>query len=347
MPTIRDVAIHAGVSISTVSHVINHTRFVDPETEERVRTSIQQLGYRPNSLARSLRRGTTNTIALIVPDISNPFFADLARAIEAAGFAEGYNVILCNSAGSAEKEEMYIRMLLSKQMDGFILVSSSSSPERIRILVEAEVPMVVLDRELGDHFPVDKILTDNEQGGYLAGQYFIQLGHRHIGCILGPADIILSADRLAGFRRALSEAGVELPDEAIAFGDFQYEGGQTAMAELLKRGHPLTAVFAANDLMAIGAIHSLHNAHLRVPQDISIIGFDNVLLSAIVSPSLTTIAQPIEEIGQQTISVLLKRIKQQTHAPTRILLPTVLIERESCCIHLQGKEVEQKREVTL
>jgi LacI family transcriptional regulator len=340
MPTIRDVAVHAQVSASTVSHVINGTRFVDPETEKRVQSAIKVLGYRPNSVARSLRRGTTNTIALIIPDNANPFFAEIARAIEDTGFAEGYNVILCNSDMSEKKEETYIRILLSKQIDGLILISSTSHADRLRTIIDAGVPVVVVDRALElDGLPVDEVLADHNQGGYLAGEYLLRLGHSNISCIAGPGHIASSTDRLKGFRCALQEGGIELREEAIVCGAFRYEDGQAAMEELLKRNLNFTAVFAANDVMALGAISVLHRARLRIPGDVSVIGFDNIMQAAAMSPAITTIAQPTKEMGQRSLTLLLQRIKQRTNAPSRVLLPTALIERESCCAYVKGKEV--------
>ncbi len=335
MPTIRDVAAYAKVSATTVSHVINGTRFVDPLTQERVRAAIETLNYRPNSVARSLRRRSTHTIGLLVPDISNPFFGDIARTIEDAGFEAGYNVILCNSDRSDIKESVYVDVLLSKQIDGLILISSGSRPDPLHSIIEAKVPVVVADRELSE-LPVDQVLVDNEQGGYLVGHYLAQLGHRRVGCIAGPQNLRPSADRVKGFRRAMDDADLPLPDEALVYGDFYYSGGEAAMLELLQRDLDLTAVFAANDSMAIGAINVLHRAHLRVPDDISVIGFDNTTQSKAMSPGLTTIAQPITELGRTSVSLLLERIKQPDQPLSRMLLPTTLIERESCSSPLEN-----------
>jgi LacI family transcriptional regulator len=329
MPTIRDVAAHAKVSVSTVSHVLNGTRYVEPETEDRVRAAIEALGYRPNSVARSLRRRRTGTIGLLVPDNSNPFFAEVARAIEDAGFTEGYNLILCNSDGSASKEAAYVDVLLSKQMDGLLLISSGNRPDPLQSILRARVPVVVVDRRLDD-LPVDQVLVDNEEGGYQAGRYLVQLGHRRIGCITGPSSLSPSADRIVGFRRALGEAGIALPPEAIVRGDFQYAGGEAATYELLKRRLGLTAIFVLNDVMAIGAINVLSRAGLRVPDDVSVIGFDDIPQTRAMMPSITTIAQPIAELGKVSISLLLDQIKKGPKPPTRIVLPTTLVERESC-----------------
>jgi LacI family transcriptional regulator len=333
MPTIRDVAAHAHVSVATVSHVLNGTRFVDPATVARVRSAIQELGYRPNSLARGLRRNETSTIGMLLPDNSNPFFGEIARSIEDIGFSEDYNVILCNSDGSEAKEAAYVDTLLSKQIDGLILISSGNSFAPLQTILDAGVPCVVVDRELGDEFEVDQVLIDNRQGGYLAGRYLVQLGHRRIGYIAGPNQLSLSAQRQTGFRDALAEAELDLPDEAVVQGDFFYTGGASGMSELLRRGDGLTAVFAANDRMAVGAMSTLQRAGLRVPDDVSIIGYDDIPLASALYPSLTTVAQPTTEMGRMCVSLLIERIKMRGDAlpVRRLTLPVRLIVRESCC----------------
>ncbi len=325
----RDVATHAGVSVSTVSHVINGTRRVEPETVERVREAIATLGYRPNLIARGLRRRETRTIGLIVPDNSNPFFADLARVIEDRGFERGYSVILCNSDLSEVKESTYVDVLLSKQVDGLVLISSSNRPRQLRRVLSARVPVVVVDREF-DALPVDQVLVDNEEGGYLAGEYLVGLGHRRIGCIAGPRDATPSAKRVAGFRRALAEAGVDLPPEAVVRGDGRYEGGESAIRELLGRSPGLTAVFAYNDLMAIGALGALRRAGISVPGDVSVIGFDDIQQASAMVPSVTTIAQPAVEMAQAALDLLLGRIRRVEEGPMKVVLHTWLVERESC-----------------
>jgi DNA-binding LacI/PurR family transcriptional regulator len=200
----------------------------------------------------------------------------------------------------------------------------------LQSVLDEHLPVVVIDREPGD-LPVDQVLVDNEQGGYLAGRHLIQLGHRRIGCIAHPSEAAVTAgNRVSGFRRALTEAGVELVEKAVIHSDFRYIGGEAAMRELLERKLDLTAVFSTNDLMAAGAINALRRAHLQVPHDVSVIGFDNSLQAIMMFPSITTIAQPITELGQTGVSLLLKRIQEPTAPPSRIVLPTTLIERESC-----------------
>lgn len=328
--TIRDVAVHAQVSVSTVSHVINGTRHVEPETEQRVRSAIEALNFRPNTLARSLRRPGTGMIGLLVPDNTNPFFAEVARVIENVGFEHGYSAILCNSDGSPNKEATYVDVLLSRQVDGLLVISTTSHTEFLSRIINADVPVIMVDRDTTDLHLMDRVVVDNERGGYLAGEYLLANGHRQIGCINGPSTATPSALRIDGFRRALAEHGVALPDQAVVSGDFQYASGERGMTELIARNPRLTAVFAANDLMALGAIHALQRMGKSVPDDVSVIGFDNIPQSAASYPTLTTIAQPIEQLGQTSILRLLERIRHSDMDPTKIVLEPELVIRESC-----------------
>lgn len=329
-----DIANRAQVSVSTVSRVINQNVPVDPDTEARVRAAIRDLGYRPNLLARSFRRRVTHTIGLLVPDNSNPFFAEVARVIEDAGFREGYNVILCNSDLSEKKQDTYIEVLLAKQVDGLILVSSGlisfeEDHDPIQRVMESRVPCVVVDRDLGD-LPVDQVLVDNEQGGYLAGRHLIELGHRDIACIVGPSDVTPSAGRFAGFERALAETDPDLKPVAYVSCNGRYDGGEDAVRQLLDMDISFTAIFVFNDLVAIGAHGALRRAGLHVPEDVSLVSFDNVKLASAIYPPLTTVAQPIGEIGDLSVQLLLGRITDPDAPHARIVLSTALIERESC-----------------
>lgn len=329
-----DIARRARVSVSTVSRVINQNVVVDPATEERVRAAIKELGYRPNLLARSFRRRVTHTIGLLVPDNSNPFFAEVARTIEDAGFRTGYNVILCNSDLSREKQVAYLDVLLAKQVDGLILVSSGlislrDEDDPIHRVLEDGVPCVLVDRDLGD-LPVDQVLVNHEQGGYLAGRYLTDLGHRQIACIVGPSDITPSAGRFAGFEQALAEVDNGLVPVARIASNGRFDGGEAAVQELLDIGTPFSAIFVFNDLVALGAHSALRRAGYRVPEDVSLVSFDNVRLSYAVYPSLTTIAQPIQEMAELSVRLLLERISDPDAPYTRTILPTSLVQRESC-----------------
>ncbi|TIR69739.1 MAG: LacI family transcriptional regulator, partial [Mesorhizobium sp.] len=327
MTTIADVARYAGVSVATVSHVMNRTRHVEPETAERVRAAITALRYSPNSLARSLRRGETKTIGLLLPDNSNPFFASVARQIEDAGFVAGYTVILCNSDGSAEKEERYLSVLMAKQIDGLIFAGSSDHA-RVFSHLSAALPAVLLDREIHS-VHVDSVLVDHDHGGYLAGRHLVGLGHSKIGVIGGPRDSSSSPARLRGFTRALAEAGIDLPASWVVDSDYHFAGGRLAMERLMAQAPEITAVFACNDLMAMGAITALRTRGLRVPDDMSLIGFDDIPYAVTTWPPLTTIAQPVEKIGTRAVSLLLERVGEPEAPSRREVLAPVLVERES------------------
>jgi LacI family transcriptional regulator len=331
MPTIKDVARAAGVSITTVSHVINDTRFVSDELRARVLAAMEELDYRPNILARSLRRGETKTIGLVVPDNSNPFFAEMARTVEDLGFAAGYSVILCNSDDNLAKEAAYIDVLITKQVDGVVFIASGSSQEHLAELSQQGIPYVVVDREI-DGSLADVILVNNELGGYVATRHLIELGHRRIACITGPSQLTPSADRVRGYRRAVREFRIVEDEELVVPGDFRAQGGEAALEGLLQVSPPPSAVFACNDMMAIGVLRAARNVGLRVPGDLSVVGFDDIPLASAVSPALTTVAQPTTELARHSVRLLLARMQNsQEDQPTqRIVLDPKLMVRDSC-----------------
>ena len=317
MTTIRDVAQRAGVSTTTVSHVINGTRKVEPATAAKVEVAIDELGYRPNALARSMRRGTTHTVGVIIPDIANPFFGDLARSLEDHMFEAGYSAIICNSDGDPAKESRYLEVLLSKQVDGLLLVAASQPSEGLLHIVEGGTPAIIVDREFDD-VSVSQVLVANHEGGRMAGQHLLELGHRDIGVIAGPGSLGTSAHRLEGFSSALAEAGVELPERRIVRGDFRAASGRVAMDRWLLEGALPTAVFAENDLMAIGALSAAHTAGLDVPRDVSVVGFDGIAFGADDTPPLTTITQSIEDLAAASIELLFERLRDGA-APPRVV----------------------------
>ena len=327
MANIRRVAEKAGVSVTTVSHVVNQTRFVAPETEKRVRQAMQDLNYRPNTLARSLRRGETKTIGLILPDSANPFFAESARLLEEAAFLQSYSLILCNTNGDLEKERRYTDVLLNKQVDGIIFMAAGDDKKSLLELIDRQFPVVIVDRIL-DHLEVDAVITDNHLSGYLATGYLIENGHKRIGIICGPSNVNPSAQRVTGYRQALSEADIKMDPELEVIGDFHSGSGYKAAQQLLQTSHP-TAIFACNDLMAIGALRAIREAGLSVPADISIIGHDDIEIASYLQPTLTTIAQPIEKLAETAIQLLLERIEQPGIPPRRSILPNRLVIRQS------------------
>jgi LacI family transcriptional regulator len=328
--TIKDVARQAGVSTTTVSHVINNTRHVEDSTRQKVLETMEALGYHPNTLARSLRSGETRTIGLIVPDASNLFFADIAKRIENIGYENGYSVILCNSDNNMHKQRNYIDTLIAKQVDGAIFISSGESDEDLERLRASHTPLVVADRIVPLSL-ADVVLIDNALGGYLAARHLLSLGHTRIACISGPSEITPSRLRVEGYRTAMAEANIPIPASYIIAGDFQFRSGVQGMQYLMNLEPRPTAVFVLNDMMAIGAISAAHRLGLDVPEDVSIVGFDNIDFSTAVFPSLTTVAQPMEEIAKLATELLIKKMQDAENADhnQEYLLKPHLVVRES------------------
>jgi len=329
MVTISDVAEKAKVSRATVSHVINNTRYVSDETRHKVEKVISELGYRPNVLARSLRSGQTHTLGLIVPDSSNTFFAEISREIEISAFEAGYSVILCNSNEDPQREKLYIDVLTEKQVDGIILVSTCGQINTLRGLKKLQIPVALLDRDI-KNLSLDTVLVDNKNGGLLATNHLISLGHQRIGFITGPSDANPSAERLTGYKQALRENGIPFEKELIRYGDFTAPSGRLKAIELISLSNPPTAIFAGNDMMAIGVLRAATEKGLHVPEDIALIGFDDIELAAFTNPPLTTIAQPKLEMGKTITELLIQRIKNKERDVQFKMLPVSLIIRETC-----------------
>ena len=324
----RDVAECAGVSVTTVSHVINNTRSVKPSTRQKVEEAMHSLGYQPNVLARSLRKGETLTIGIILPDNTNPYFAELVRGIEDSSFSQGYSVILCNSDNDLKKERLYTNVLLEKQVDGIIMVAAGSSGENIHHLQVRGVPLVLVDRRVPD-IEADYVFADNQQGGFLAANHLVDLGHRAIACIAGPVGVQLSRERVAGYRQALGEAGIKIEKSWIVEGDFQYQSGYDAARVLFDREPVPTAIFACNDLMAIGVYRYAHEKGYHIPKQLSVVGFDDISLAAYTNPPLTTVRQFKHEMGSMAARLLLERMTQRDLAPRHEILDTQFVVRDS------------------
>jgi LacI family transcriptional regulator len=333
----REVAERAGVSVTTVSHVINNSRPVNPQTRHRVEEAMQTLGYQPNVLARSLRRGVTHTIGVILPDSTNPYFAEVVRGIEDTSFDQGYSVILCNSDNDLDKERHYTNVLVEKQVDGIIFVAAGLSSENIYALQVRGVPLVLVDRHVPEVL-VDNVLTDNLLGGRLATNHLIELDHRIIGCISGPKGVRLSSERIDGYRQALKSAGISLDPRMIVEGDFQYQSGYEGSKALFNQQPSPTAIFACNDLMAIGVYRFAHENNLNVPEQLSIVGFDDVRLSAYTNPPLTTVHQSKHEMGSKAAKLLMERIADQDLETRQEILATNLIIRGSTAALLMTVE---------
>jgi LacI family transcriptional regulator len=337
MATIKDVALRANVSVTTVSHVVNATRFVSEDSRQRVNEAIAALKYVPSALARSLKNNRTYTIGMMIPNCSNPFFAELIRGIEDTCFAANFNVILCNSDDDANKQRKYIRVLMEKQVDGLIVFSSGGDTELSELLLETGMPQILLDREV-DQVKADLVEVDHEAGAWIATKHLIELGHPRIGCITGPLDLAPARQRLNGYRRALDEAGIQINPKWEIEGGFTSEKGYVAMQRLLVLNERPSAIFASNDLMAIGALCAATRHGLRVPEDISVVGFDDIALAAYSSPPLTTVAQPKHQLGSMAASFLMDRIVTPARPLRREILQSQLCVRQSTMAYPGDKE---------
>ncbi|MCZ7569248.1 MAG: LacI family transcriptional regulator [Ardenticatenaceae bacterium] len=308
MATMRNVAEYAGVSTATVSHVINGTRYVSPELTGRVLTAMRALNYQPDAVARSLRRRETLTIGLIIPSTEIPFFAAVAHSIEAAAFQAGYNVILCNSGWNLPRELRYLGNLLARRVDGLVCISLEMTADQIAPVVAEGTPVVMFERRMPG-IGLDAVGIDNVQGATAAMTHLLELRHRRIGCIRGLGTSSLSGMRLEAYRQVLAEWGVAYDPALVCQGDYLPHSGRMAARALMDLDDPPTAIFALNDMMAIGALQVLHERDLRVPGDVAVVGFDGIPLTQYTSPALTTVVQPISEMGRVAVELLLARIR--------------------------------------
>ena len=329
MATIREVARRAGVAPITVSRVINHSGYVSDSTRARVEKAIAELKYVPNALAQGLRFNKTDVIALVLSDVTNPFWTTVARGTEDAANEENYSVVLCNTDEDVEKQERYIQLLLRRQVDGFLLVPASNATDTIRFIQQQRVPLVILDRQLTG-VSVDIVRADSEGGAYDLTRHLIELGHRRIAILSGPETTSTSTQRVAGYQRALEDAHLNVDPALISYGRFYQDSGHERTVHLLALSPPPTAIFAANNFIAIGVMKALYGSGLRIPQDISVVGFDDLPPGLLVQPFLTVAAQPAYEMGYRGTKLLLERIggKGPSSAQT-IVLPTQLVIRQS------------------
>jgi LacI family transcriptional regulator len=300
-PTIYDVARLAGVSTATVSRALNGTGQIAPATRSAIDAAVAQLGYRPNTIARSLVTKSTQTIALLLPDIVNPFYAELVAGIQDEVLAEGHTMLLCTTEGDPEREERYLTLLRAKQVDGALVDGLVLPPHRVANFVREGFPIVCLDRDV-DSDAIPLVQVDNREGARLATQHLLELGHRRIGHVSGAAGLRISDERVAGYREAHHAVGIEPDPRHVVRGSFTEAGGRAAGRALLDHG--VTAIFAANDLSALGVINALTGRGLRVPDDVSVVGFDDVRLAAYTSPPLTTVHQPAREIAERATRAL-------------------------------------------
>ena len=330
MPTIRDVAEEAGVSVATVSHVINDTHYVSPELTQRVHDAIESLGYRPNRLARALSRQVTPMLALMVPDISNPYWAQVARVVQDITDQYDYSVIVCSTDGVLKRELRFLRSL-SGWISGLILHPYHVGHQQVSQCIGDTVPVVILGDFLPGHEQPadwDHVQGDNEGGAHAAVEHLLQLGHRRIAFIQGPPNTPSSAGRLTGFLRALDCADVEFDESLLIPGDYTREGGRAGISKLMDTEEPPTAVFCANDLMALGALEAARQRGCQVPRDLSIVGFDDIDEAGRASPPITTVKGPPQRLGKVAAEMLIERLKGRVESQ-RVKLAFSLVVRES------------------
>ncbi|HBI10777.1 ribose operon transcriptional repressor RbsR [Franconibacter pulveris] len=329
MATMKDVARLAGVSTSTVSHVINNDRFVSEAIREKVEAAIQSLNYAPSALARSLKINQTRTIGMLITASSNPFFSELVRGVERSCFERGYSLVLCNTDGDEQRMNRNLETLLQKRVDGLLLLCTEThqpSPEIMRRY--PAIPTVMMDwAPFGGEG--DLIQDNSLLGGDIATQYLIDKGYTRIACITGPLDKTPARLRVEGYRNAMARAGLAVKEGYEVNADFEFRGGFDAMQALLALREPPQAVFMSNDAMAVGAYQALYQAGLRIPQDMALVGYDDIELARYMTPPLTTIHQPKDELGELAIDVLIHRMAQPDLQQQRLQLTPELVERGS------------------
>lgn len=330
MATIKDVAARAKVSSATVSHVINGTRKVAPATIQRVQQAMKELDYHPNAVAQSLRTQKTNVIGAVVSDITNPFFATLIRGAEDAAIEAGYSLIVCNSDESLEKEDRYVRLLKRRQIDGLIISPvGDGSHSVVHELPKWKVPFVFVDRRVED-IEADAVLSDNVDGAYKATRHLIERGHRRIGLILGIKGATTTEERLAGYRKALDEAGIPFTEELVTYGGYRIEGGQRASERFLSLSESPTALFSTNNLMTIGVLQELFRSQVAIPEQMAVVSFDDLNLGELFQPPLTSITQDPYGIGRTAMGVLLDRSEDDKEGTFKeVRVPVTLRVRRS------------------
>lgn len=329
MKNLKDVAKEAGVSTATVSRYINNVGFISDELKSKINKAIKELNYYPNKVARSLSKGKTGIIGIIIPDITNPFFPELVKGASDLLITKGYHVHLCSSENDFKKEELFLRDFQSMRVDGIIIVPSDSEKRDSNIFNEIMCPIVMADREITG-LDIDIIVFSNKKGAYDAVNYLIQNGHKKIVFLGGSIVTVTAQKRSSGWEKAMKENNLSI-DNLSYWGDYSVESGYLMMNDVFNKLNKIDAVFASNDLIALGAIQSIKEKGLSIPNDISIVGFDDIYICKFLTPPLTVIHQPIYEIGSRAVELLLNRIskKKNNNTTKRIVLTGELIIRGS------------------
>ena len=331
MPTIYQVAERAGVSLSTVSRVLNGKASVNRVLKERVEKAVKELNYRPNSVARSLANNRTDSVGVLVPELNAPFFGDLMQAVESTLRAADKHVIISVGRNCLDTEKDAVEFLISRNCDALIMHAEALSDEYLLELNQSKLPVALVNRQV-DGLPEACTSLDNEKGGYLATRHLLELGHKDIAYISGPADKCDASLRLKGHTRALSEAGLPTNPQLIFSGDYSEEDGKIGLLDLMARDVPFTALVCANDWMASGAISCARDLGMSLPQDLSIVGFDDVVFAHHVFPRLTTVSNPIAEMAEMSAKYILNKVYGQANNIQQYFEPSLVV-RESTVKH--------------
>ena len=330
MATIHDVAKRAGVAPITVSRVVNNSGYFSQDTRARVEAAIAELEYVPNRLASSLRSKRTNTLALVITDITNPFFTTLARGVEDTASDAGYTVVFCNTDESDVEERKYLQVLLQQQVDGILLVPARSTSASLEVIRKQATPVVVLDRRMPPDANVDVVRCENEDGAYRLTRLLLELGHRRIAILSGPMGVSTAEDRLVGYQRAMGEADLQPDPNLIVYGAFNQASGYDMILRLLALEPSPTAIFAANNMIGIGALKAMQDRGLRVPDDIAMVSFDDLPPNLLTFPFFTVAAQPAYEMGRMATQLLVARLAGKAPDDCQeIVLPVEMIVRQS------------------
>ena len=329
--TLKDVAEKLNISVSTVSRVVNNKSYVNPRTREKVLKALGELSYSPNQVARSLKNKSTNTVGIVVPDISEDFFSHVIKGIDYILSHNGYSIILCDTGEKTEKEELYLNLLIEKQIDGLILATVSKKHLLVQNIIDKGLPVIFIDNLPKLKNSYDSVIIDNTKASHMAVEHLIKLGHRCIGIITGKQDETTGYDRLLGYKKALQDNNIKIDESLITIGDFKEKSGYDSMKVLLDKNRSITAVYVASSKMTYGAIKAITERGFRIPEDIALVGFDIHDPSGLITPSITTIIQPEENIGKAAAELMLKKLNENGEKFNQkiVLEPNILI-RDSC-----------------
>ncbi|WP_198162665.1 LacI family DNA-binding transcriptional regulator [Halobacillus mangrovi] len=330
MVTIKDVAKVANVSISTVSRVLNNSGYTSASTKEKVHKAVDELKFQKNMVATAMIKKQTSTLGLIIPDIKNIFYGELTRAIEDEAHKHGFNVILCNTDNDLSKESEYLNFLLRKGIDGIIFSTPEINDRNVREIMKTrpDLPLIILGSQVKD-VRLDEVLVDNFEGGYQATKHLLELGHQKVGYIGGQPDSYSTVERYKGYQEALEDYKVKLNNNYVKLDEFKIHSGYNKGLEMLSRKDRPTAIFAGNDAIAVGIYKAARELGLNVPEQLSVIGFDDSQFAEIVDPELTTIRTPISEMGQKTVELIVKIVKEGKNFKETVTFQPTLIERGS------------------